>query len=57
MVPDLQARSRAEGEELIEFDKDGRIDVSLYWQQWRLRSVSLDLVAGAVRAAAASALG
>jgi LysR family transcriptional regulator (chromosome initiation inhibitor) len=57
MVPDLQARSRAEGEELLEFDEDGRIDVSLYWQQWRLRSVSLDLVAGAVRAAAASALG
>jgi LysR family transcriptional regulator, chromosome initiation inhibitor len=58
MVPDLQARNRAEvGEELVEFDEGGRIDVSLYWQQWRLRSVSLDLVAGAVRSEAASALG
>ncbi len=57
MVPDLQARSLAQGEQLVEFDEDGRIDVSLYWQQWRLRSVSLDLVAAAVRAAAASVLG
>jgi LysR family transcriptional regulator (chromosome initiation inhibitor) len=57
MVPDLQVRSRDGWEELVEFDHDGGIDVSLYWQQWRLRSISLDLVATAVRTAAASALG
>jgi LysR family transcriptional regulator (chromosome initiation inhibitor) len=56
MVPDLQVRSRDEGEELVEFDQDGGLDVSLYWQQWRLRSTSLDLVATAIRTAAASAL-
>jgi LysR family transcriptional regulator (chromosome initiation inhibitor) len=55
MVPDLQAQSRAGKEDLVELE-DGRVDVSLYWQQWRLRSRSLDLVSGAVRAAAASAL-
>jgi LysR family transcriptional regulator (chromosome initiation inhibitor) len=56
MVPDLQARSRTGGEELVELEADGCIDISLFWQQWRLRSASLDLVAGAVRIGAADAL-
>jgi LysR family transcriptional regulator (chromosome initiation inhibitor) len=38
-------------------DPDRTVDVTLYWQQWRLRSAALDAVADAVRAAAAAALG
>jgi len=38
--------------ELVELDPDGAVDVVLYWQQWRLRSPSLDRVADAVRTAA-----
>jgi LysR family transcriptional regulator (chromosome initiation inhibitor) len=38
--------------ELVELDPAGAVDVVLYWQQWRLRSPSLDRVAAAVRAAA-----
>ncbi|MFQ1001582.1 LysR family transcriptional regulator ArgP [Modestobacter sp. SSW1-42] len=37
---------------LEELDRDGGVDVVLYWQQWRLRSPSLDRVADAVRTAA-----
>jgi LysR family transcriptional regulator (chromosome initiation inhibitor) len=50
MVPDLQAGT-VRGE-LVELDRDGAIDVVLYWQQWRLRSPSLDRVREAVLAAA-----
>ena len=42
--------------ELVEIDADGAVDVVLYWQQWRLRSPSLDRVADAVRTAARTAL-
>jgi LysR family transcriptional regulator (chromosome initiation inhibitor) len=38
--------------ELVELDPDGSVDVVLYWQQWRLRSPSLDRVADAVLTAA-----
>ena len=38
--------------ELVELDPDGAVDVVLYWQQWRLRSATLDRVAEAVLAAA-----
>ena len=48
MVPDLQD---TEGD-LQVLDEDGAVDVVLYWQQWRLRSPSLDRVADAVRTAA-----
>ena len=51
MVPDLQASG-----DMVELDPRGVIDVHLYWQQWRLRSASLDQVASAVRASAAEAL-
>ncbi|GAB4080323.1 LysR family transcriptional regulator ArgP [Modestobacter muralis] len=37
---------------LAELDRDGAVDVVLHWQQWRLRSTSLDRVADAVRTAA-----
>jgi LysR family transcriptional regulator (chromosome initiation inhibitor) len=55
MVPDLQ-RVPADDGQLIELDPAGAIDVVLYWQQWRLRSPSLDRVAAAVVAAARTAL-
>ena len=47
MVPDLQ---RPAG--LVELDPDGAVDVVLHWQQWKLRSASLDRVREAVVAAA-----
>jgi LysR family transcriptional regulator (chromosome initiation inhibitor) len=50
MVPDLQARERAA--ELVTLDPDAAVDVVLYWQQWRLRSATLDRVREAVLAAA-----
>jgi LysR family transcriptional regulator, chromosome initiation inhibitor len=53
MVPDLQA---SEYDELIGFDPDGVIEVRLFWQQWRLRSATLDRVAATVRAHADAAL-
>jgi LysR family transcriptional regulator, chromosome initiation inhibitor len=37
-------------------DPDRTIDVTLYWQQWRLRSTALDAVAAAVHSTAAAAL-
>jgi LysR family transcriptional regulator (chromosome initiation inhibitor) len=48
MVPTLQEPPG----ELVSLDPDGAVDVVLYWQQWRLRSPSLDRVADAVRTAA-----
>ncbi|MFF5986976.1 LysR family transcriptional regulator ArgP [Prauserella flavalba] len=55
MLPDLQT-AQAAGGEFTDLDPRGHIDVRLHWQQWRLRSVSLDAVTAAVRAAAATAL-
>lgn len=48
MLPELQVRSLDAGSQLIDLDPDGSIDVRLYWQQWLLRSPSLDRVATAV---------
>jgi LysR family transcriptional regulator (chromosome initiation inhibitor) len=42
--------------ELVALDPGGAVDVVLYWQQWRLRSPSLDRVADAVGTAARAAL-
>ncbi|MGY1641304.1 LysR family transcriptional regulator ArgP [Geodermatophilus sp. SYSU D00703] len=42
--------------ELVGLDPDGAVDVVLHWQQWKLRSPSLDRVAAAVLAAARRAL-
>jgi LysR family transcriptional regulator (chromosome initiation inhibitor) len=50
MVPDLQARVVTA--ELVDLDPAGGVDVVLYWQQWRLRSATLDRVREAVLAAA-----
>jgi LysR family transcriptional regulator (chromosome initiation inhibitor) len=52
MVP---AQQEPEGE-LVDLDPDGAVDVVLYWQQWKLRTPSLDRVAEAVLAAARGAL-
>jgi LysR family transcriptional regulator (chromosome initiation inhibitor) len=38
--------------ELVELDPGGAVDVVLHWQQWKLRSPSLDRVADAVLTAA-----
>ncbi|GAB2465023.1 LysR family transcriptional regulator (chromosome initiation inhibitor) [Conyzicola lurida] len=52
MIPDLQASDR-----LVELDPAGdATDVALYWQQWQLRSATLDRVAEAVREAATATL-
>jgi LysR family transcriptional regulator (chromosome initiation inhibitor) len=37
---------------LVPLDPDAAVDVVLYWQQWRLRSATLDAVREAVLAAA-----
>jgi LysR family transcriptional regulator (chromosome initiation inhibitor) len=50
MVPDLQAEGVTR--ELVDLDPAGAVDVVLYWQQWRLRSTTLDRVREAVLAAA-----
>lgn len=54
MVPDLQADG-APGE-LVELDPGAHIDVRLFWQQWRLRSETLDHVAATVRRHARASL-
>jgi LysR family transcriptional regulator (chromosome initiation inhibitor) len=54
MVPDLQARGGTA--ELVALDPAAAVDVVLYWQQWRLRSATLDRVREAVLAAAGRAL-
>jgi LysR family transcriptional regulator (chromosome initiation inhibitor) len=53
MVPDLQTD---EQDGLVELDPDGAVDVHLHWQQWRLRSATVERVADAVRAQAAVVL-
>jgi LysR family transcriptional regulator, chromosome initiation inhibitor len=47
MVPGLQVRGG-----LVDLDPDGAVDVVLHWQQWKLRSASLDRVREALLAAA-----
>ena len=54
MVPDLQTGG---DDGLVVLDPAGAVDVVLWWQQWKLRSPSLDLVAEAVRSSARAALG
>jgi LysR family transcriptional regulator (chromosome initiation inhibitor) len=51
MVPDLQAREVPT--ELVEVDPAAAAHVVLHWQQWKLRSATLDRVRDAVLAAAA----
>jgi LysR family transcriptional regulator, chromosome initiation inhibitor len=54
MVPGLQERGVAG--ELVALDPADAVGVVLYWQQWRLRSATLDRVREAVLAAAAREL-
>jgi LysR family transcriptional regulator (chromosome initiation inhibitor) len=42
--------------DLVVFDTGRHVDVTLYWQQWTLRTPALDAVAEAIRTAAAGAL-
>jgi LysR family transcriptional regulator (chromosome initiation inhibitor) len=55
MVPDLQAWAPG-APALTEIDPAGTADVALYWQQWRLRSASLDRLADAIVAGARARL-
>lgn len=57
MLPDLEDRSW-EGVDLSGLPGSALVpvDVQLYWQQWSLRTPSLDAVAAAVRAGAAASL-
>lgn len=55
MVPDLQAEP-PDPHPLLAFDERGTIDVRLFWQQWRLRAPTLEMVAAAVRGQARAAL-
>ena len=48
MVSDLQSAAG----NLVELDREGQVDVALYWQQWRLRTTALDRVTEAVTRAA-----
>lgn len=52
MLPDLQSHPDEASGHLVDLDRSGAIDVALHWQQWKLRSPSLDRVAAAVIAAA-----
>jgi LysR family transcriptional regulator, chromosome initiation inhibitor len=54
MLLDQQIAGLPEAPVLL--DRERTIDVTLYWQQWKLSSAALDAVAEAVRAAAAAAL-
>jgi LysR family transcriptional regulator, chromosome initiation inhibitor len=56
MVPDLQADELIERGELVGIDSAAAIDVTLYWQRWRLDSPALDLVSAAVHRYAAARL-
>lgn len=56
LLPRQQSAGKLGEGTLVEFDRRGHVDVTLYWQQWKLRSPALDRVAEAVRAGAAAAL-
>jgi LysR family transcriptional regulator (chromosome initiation inhibitor) len=56
MLPDLQTMAAPYRDDLIEIDTRGAVTVDLFWQQWALRSSALDLVAQAIRSAAATSL-
>lgn len=56
MLPDLQSREAEAAGALVDIDPGHGIDVVLYWQQWRLRSATLDRLAAAVADAAGAHL-
>lgn len=53
MIPELQ---RAPDDGLVALDERRWIDVTLYWQQWKLRSAALSQLAAAISEAAAGVL-
>lgn len=55
MVPDLQRTHRTSRDAVV-LSADDADDVALFWQQWTLRTPSLDRVAAAIRSAAAQTL-
>ena len=52
MLPHAQADLAEAAGTLVELDPGARVDVPLYWQQWRLESAALAAVAAALAAAA-----
>jgi LysR family transcriptional regulator, chromosome initiation inhibitor len=56
MLPDLQSEGPAREGRLVAIDAEGVQDVDLHWQQWRLRSPTLDRVAAAILEAASAHL-
>lgn len=56
MVPQPQAEPLLRTGRLVTFAPDLAVDVTLYWQQWKLDSPALATVADAVVTAAADAL-
>lgn len=52
MLPDLQAPPG----DLVDFDPGHHIDVTLFWQRWRLRTTVLDRLSEAVQQASAGKL-
>jgi LysR family transcriptional regulator, chromosome initiation inhibitor len=52
MLPDLQAPPG----DLVDFDPEHHIDVTLFWQRWRLRTTVLDRLSEAVQQASAGKL-
>lgn len=55
LLPEAQARDDVASGALIRIDRS-HIDVPLWWQQWNLRSVTLDAIAAEVAAEARSSL-
>lgn len=56
MLPDAQAGDWRTSGEVVSLDDAGLLDVPLFWQQWRLHSPLLDVVATAVVDGARSVL-
>ena len=56
MVPDRQSEALERAGALVELSPGSEVLVPLYWQQWQLQSVSLELVAAAIRDAATAQL-
>lgn len=56
MIPAADARAGESAGDLVDIDPGHHVDVTLYWQQWSLRTTALDRTAAAVRAAATVAL-
>ena len=56
MLPDQQTPGWEEAGDTVDFDPGHHDDITLYWQQWALRTPALDTVADLIKAAAARAL-